>query len=280
MIPVNLDAIGCDSYAFSGHKWLGGPHETGVLYIRRDRLEAVAVTGIGAYSGELDHLPGEIKLFRAASRHEYGTRNAGLIAGLAEAVRLQEPSVATASPPHGRGWPPLLDGTGQDPRHHGAHAAHAELRGSMTTITHARAGAGRSSTISGRSTAALPPGDRAGAAGRAHLHPRLHLAAPSANASSPACAPPPATCESWLPVHSASSATSSISTGAPAGSELTPTAARACRPASPNTATSRSEAPFTTFGCAVKSSVQLTKPPTRTMRFTFARSPTSAFRPR
>jgi selenocysteine lyase/cysteine desulfurase len=38
MIPVNFDAIGCDSYAFSGHKWLGGPHETGVLYIRRSGL--------------------------------------------------------------------------------------------------------------------------------------------------------------------------------------------------------------------------------------------------
>ncbi|MDI1318733.1 MAG: aminotransferase class V-fold PLP-dependent enzyme, partial [bacterium] len=60
MIPLDLPALGCDSYAFSGHKWLGGPHETGVLYLRRDRLEAVAPTGIGAYSGELPQLPGEI----------------------------------------------------------------------------------------------------------------------------------------------------------------------------------------------------------------------------
>ena len=49
-------------------------------YIRRDRLEAVAPTGIGAYSGELPHLPGEIKYHGAASRREYGTRSAGLIA--------------------------------------------------------------------------------------------------------------------------------------------------------------------------------------------------------
>ena len=32
-----------------------------------------------------------------------------------------------------------------------------------------------------------------------------------------------------------------------------------------------------TFGCAVKSSVQFTKPPTRTMRLILERSPTSAF---
>jgi selenocysteine lyase/cysteine desulfurase len=104
MIPVNFDAIGCDSYAFSGHKWLGGPHETGVLYIRRSRLEAVAPTGIGSYSGELDHLSSAsvIKYFGAASRHEYGTRNAGLIAGLAEAVRFQEQIGRDRIAAHGR----------------------------------------------------------------------------------------------------------------------------------------------------------------------------------
>lgn len=43
--PVNFHAIGCDSYAFSGHKWLGAPHETG-LYLKRDRVDEVAPTGI------------------------------------------------------------------------------------------------------------------------------------------------------------------------------------------------------------------------------------------
>jgi len=90
MIAVRPAEIGCDSYAFSGHKWLGGPQETGGLYIRRSQLEAVALTGAGAYSGELPRLPGEIILAGSVSRHEYGTRNAGLIAGLAAAVRLQE----------------------------------------------------------------------------------------------------------------------------------------------------------------------------------------------
>jgi selenocysteine lyase/cysteine desulfurase len=144
MIEINLFAIGCDSYAFSGHKWLGGPHETGVLYIKRSELEAIAPTGIGAYSGELPQLPGELKYLGAASRHEYGTRNAGLIAGLAEAVQLQERIGRDRIAAHGRdlatalhdGLAGVKDITVLTPRHD-------ELRASITTIRHARAEAGK-----------------------------------------------------------------------------------------------------------------------------------------
>jgi selenocysteine lyase/cysteine desulfurase len=144
MIPVDLAKLGCDSYAFSGHKWLGGPHETGGLYIRRDRLEAVAPTGIGAYSGELPQLPGEIKYHGAASRHENGTRNAALIAGLAEAVRQQERIGRDRIAAHGRGLAVMVheglagvaDLTVLTPRTD-------ELRASITTFRHARADAGK-----------------------------------------------------------------------------------------------------------------------------------------
>jgi selenocysteine lyase/cysteine desulfurase len=142
MIPVDFHAMGCDSYAFSGHKWLGGPHETGMLFIRRDRLEEVKPTGIGAYSGELVQLPGAINLFGAAVRHEYGTRNAGLIAGLAEAAQLQEEIGRDRIAAHGRELSLQLhqglagiDGISLlTPRH-------KELFASMTTIRHSRAGA-------------------------------------------------------------------------------------------------------------------------------------------
>jgi selenocysteine lyase/cysteine desulfurase len=90
MIPFSLHAIGCDSFAASGHKWLGAPFETGVLYLRRDRLEAVTPLLVGSYSGELDYLPGEFKLTDSAVRFEYGTRNVAAILGLVEAARLQE----------------------------------------------------------------------------------------------------------------------------------------------------------------------------------------------
>ncbi len=90
LVPVNLAALGCDSYACSGHKWLGGPHETGALFVRHARLDEIAPTGIGSHTGELPFLPGVLVLKPSAVRYEYGTRNLGLVAGLAEAVRFQE----------------------------------------------------------------------------------------------------------------------------------------------------------------------------------------------
>ncbi len=144
MIPVNLGEIGCDSYAFSGHKWLGGPHETGMLYIRRDKLEAVAATGVGAYSGELPELTGPIELFAAASRHEYGTRNVASVLGLVEAVRLQERIGPARIAARGRdmaGW--LLQELARIEDITVLTSPVDELRASMTTIRHARADSGR-----------------------------------------------------------------------------------------------------------------------------------------
>jgi len=142
MIPLDLHRLGCDSYAFSGHKWLGGPHETGVLYLRRDRLEAVAPTGIGAYSGELPQLPGELKYLGAAARHEYGTRNAALVAGLAAAVRFQEQIGRDRIAAHGRELADLLiDGCARIAGIELLTPPAPGLRASITTIRHARADA-------------------------------------------------------------------------------------------------------------------------------------------
>jgi len=65
----------------------------------------------------------------------------------------------------------------------------------------------------------------------------------------------------------------SISTGMFPGSEPTPTAERACRPMSPNTATRRSEQPLITAGCSVNSGVAFTKPNTLITRVTRFREP-------
>lgn len=144
MIPLDLAVLGCDSAAFCGHKWLGGPHETGVLYLRRDRLEAVAATGIGAHSAELARLPGELQYVGAASRHEYGTRNAALITGLAAAVRLQEEIGRDRIAARGRELATrLLTELGRVPDLTVLTPRHDELRASLTTIRHARAGAHR-----------------------------------------------------------------------------------------------------------------------------------------
>ncbi len=90
MIPFSLHEIGCDSFATSGHKWLGGPLETGVLFVKRSRLDDVAAVLVGAYSGEAPFLPGDFQLTDSAVRYEYGTRNSAAAVALAEAVKFQE----------------------------------------------------------------------------------------------------------------------------------------------------------------------------------------------
>jgi len=90
MFPFGLRDLGCDSFATSGHKWLGGPQETGVFFIRHDRLDEVAPCEAGAHTGRLPFLPGTLQYEPAAARHEYGTRNAASVVALAAALRWQE----------------------------------------------------------------------------------------------------------------------------------------------------------------------------------------------
>jgi selenocysteine lyase/cysteine desulfurase len=51
MFPFNLHEIGCHSYATSGHKWMGGPRGTGVLFIAKDHMDEVECSYAGSYSG-------------------------------------------------------------------------------------------------------------------------------------------------------------------------------------------------------------------------------------
>lgn len=103
MFPVDLHALGCDSYATSGHKWLGGPHGTGILYIRKDRLDAVAPTEPGAYSDAAYTLPDALTYVPAARRHESGTRDAAPVLGLAAAVRFLSEIGMDRVAAHGQG---------------------------------------------------------------------------------------------------------------------------------------------------------------------------------
>ncbi len=89
MIPVDLHRIGCDSYATSGHKWMNGPQETGILYIARERMAEVACSHAGAYSLSDYKLPDRMTYVPTTQRHEYGTRDAAPVAGLETAILLQ-----------------------------------------------------------------------------------------------------------------------------------------------------------------------------------------------
>ena len=87
MLPFNLHEIGCDAYATSGHKWLLGPKETGLLYVRREMLDTIRATFVGAYSGgDFDLLKGTVGFNASAQRYEYGTVSAPLRVGLGAAL--------------------------------------------------------------------------------------------------------------------------------------------------------------------------------------------------
>jgi cysteine desulfurase / selenocysteine lyase len=87
MLSFNLHELGCDAYATSGHKWMLGPKETGLLYVRRDMLDVIQPKFAGAYSGSgfdlekrwMDFVP-------SAQRYEYGTVSIPLRTGLGAAV--------------------------------------------------------------------------------------------------------------------------------------------------------------------------------------------------
>jgi selenocysteine lyase/cysteine desulfurase len=88
MFPFDLHDIGCDAYATSGHKWLLGPKETGLLYVRKDMLDAVDAKFVGAYSdGGFDFLKRTFAFNPSAQRYEYGTVSTPLRFGLGTAVR-------------------------------------------------------------------------------------------------------------------------------------------------------------------------------------------------
>ena len=80
-LPVDVNALGCDLYAFPGHKSLLGPQGTGGLYIRPGlRLNPLREGGTGSASDSMlqpEELP---------ERYESGTVNLPGIAGLGAGV--------------------------------------------------------------------------------------------------------------------------------------------------------------------------------------------------
>ena len=89
MLPFSLHELGCDAWATSGHKWLMGPKETGLLYVRKEMLDTIAAKHIGAYSDGatgFNFEKGTMSLNATAQRYEYGTVNIPLREGLGAAI--------------------------------------------------------------------------------------------------------------------------------------------------------------------------------------------------
>ncbi|HYL37291.1 MAG TPA: aminotransferase class V-fold PLP-dependent enzyme [Bryobacteraceae bacterium] len=77
-LDVNLQEIGCDSYSASTHKWLMGPLEAGILYVRADRIPQVWPSVVTA--GWSDQIKGARKL------EVYGQRDDPRIVAVESAV--------------------------------------------------------------------------------------------------------------------------------------------------------------------------------------------------
>ena len=93
-IPVDFKALNCDYFTGSAHKWLCGPKGTGILAVRRDRLDSLTPAYIGGGSlsdgfpwAELDNPESVRTVFApAASKFEYGMRNPAVYAGMIFAI--------------------------------------------------------------------------------------------------------------------------------------------------------------------------------------------------
>jgi selenocysteine lyase/cysteine desulfurase len=79
-LPVDVKAIGCDSYVTSPHKWLLAPVGNGWLYVSEDRLRDVWATLASANWNDYDPADGAFRLM------QFGTANLSLLVGLAAAI--------------------------------------------------------------------------------------------------------------------------------------------------------------------------------------------------
>jgi cysteine desulfurase / selenocysteine lyase len=83
-LPIDVQDIGCDFYAFSGHKMLG-PMATGVLWGRRDVLDEMPPYHVGsnmAHEVSFDHA----ELERGALKYQAGTPDVAGPVGLTAAL--------------------------------------------------------------------------------------------------------------------------------------------------------------------------------------------------
>ena len=91
MFPFNLHELGCDAYATSGHKWILGPKETGLLYVRKDMLDVIQPKFTGAYSADDFSLAkNAMKFHPSAQRYEFGTVSIPLRFGLGAAIKFMQ----------------------------------------------------------------------------------------------------------------------------------------------------------------------------------------------
>ena len=93
VLPLDLAAVPIDFLSSDGHKWLLGPEGAGVLFVRRERLDALRPILVGWNSVEEagDYGRDTLTVKASASRYEGGTYAAGCVAALAASLDLLAP---------------------------------------------------------------------------------------------------------------------------------------------------------------------------------------------
>jgi L-cysteine/cystine lyase len=84
LLPLQLDELGIDFYAFTGHKWWCGPEGVGGLYIHPDARASLNPTFIGWRS--LDYTQPTLSLVGDSRRYEVATSAYPLYCGLRAAI--------------------------------------------------------------------------------------------------------------------------------------------------------------------------------------------------
>lgn len=91
MLHIDLKDIDPDIYVTSGHKWLFGPKETGLVYINQRTVKSLKPAFVGAYSVKSFNLKKqEIDFVANATLVEYGTRSMPMATGLGTAIAFLE----------------------------------------------------------------------------------------------------------------------------------------------------------------------------------------------
>lgn len=88
LLPLDLDELGVDFYAFTGHKWLCGPGGVGGLYVRKELQEILHPTFIGWRSTVMDENSYPVGWHLNGLKYEIATSNYPLYTGLREALAL------------------------------------------------------------------------------------------------------------------------------------------------------------------------------------------------
>jgi len=86
MLPLNLTELGVDFYAFTGHKWWGGPAGVGGLYIHPDLCEKLHPTFIGWRGLLFDSAENILGWKPDGRKFELATSGYPLYIGLREAI--------------------------------------------------------------------------------------------------------------------------------------------------------------------------------------------------